>query len=75
MAGGVELGLGLEFVIATHHRGVSQVSGAGEGDTPEAAMLRRIVDVIAVYEHDVIRGRKRAAMTGASGAAGAEADG
>lgn len=41
---------------------VATTDGAGEGDTPEAAMLRRIVDVFAVYERDVIRGRTRAAM-------------
>lgn len=52
----------IEQMAARAGAAVVTTDGAGEGDTPEAAMLRRIVDVFAVYERDVIRGRTRAAM-------------
>ena len=35
---------------------------AGEGDSPEAALMWRLVDAIASYERDLIRGRTRAAL-------------
>jgi len=36
--------------------------GAGEGDSPEAQMLRGIMDVFAQYERAVIRARTKAAL-------------
>jgi DNA invertase Pin-like site-specific DNA recombinase len=36
--------------------------GAGEGDSPEAQMLRGIIDVFAQYERAVIRARTKVAM-------------
>lgn len=36
--------------------------GVGEGDGPEALLLRRMVDAFAEYERALIRGRTRAAL-------------
>lgn len=36
--------------------------GAGEGDGPEAVLMRRMVDAFAEYERALIRGRTRAAL-------------
>lgn len=44
--------------------GVKLVStdGASDGDSPEATMMRRILDVFGAFERDLIRGRTRAAL-------------
>jgi DNA invertase Pin-like site-specific DNA recombinase len=36
--------------------------GASDGDSPEATMMRRILDVFGAFERDLIRGRTRAAL-------------
>lgn len=45
-------------------RGVQLVTadGAGDGDTPEAVLLRRICDAVAEHERAIIRARTRAAL-------------
>jgi len=41
---------------------VAAADGVGNGDTPESAMMRGIVDVFAQYERALIRARTRAAL-------------
>lgn len=41
---------------------VAAADGVGNGDSPEAAMMRGIVDVFAQYERALIRARTRAAL-------------
>jgi DNA invertase Pin-like site-specific DNA recombinase len=41
---------------------VVSADGVGVGDGPEAELLRRIVDAVAVYERGFIRGRTKAAL-------------
>ncbi len=36
--------------------------GAGNGDSPEAVLLRRMIDVFAEYERNIIRARTRVAL-------------
>lgn len=42
--------------------GVQTADGVGEGHTPEAQLMRGIVDVFAQYERAIIRSRTRAAL-------------
>lgn len=41
---------------------VRSADGVGNGDTPEAMLMRRMVDAFAEYERALIRGRTRAAL-------------
>lgn len=41
---------------------VLSACGTGNGDGPEARLMRGVVDLFAEYERDVIRGRTRAAL-------------
>ncbi len=41
---------------------VASADGAGEGDSPEALLMRRICDAFGEYERQVIRARTRAAL-------------
>lgn len=41
---------------------VRSADGVGEGDSPEAQLMRRMVDAFAEYERSVIRARTRAAL-------------
>ena len=52
----------LERLVERQGARVVSADGAGEGDSPEAALMRRLIDAIASYERDLIRGRTRAAL-------------
>lgn len=41
---------------------VETADGAGEGDGPEALLMRRMVDAFAEYERQIIKARTRAAL-------------
>jgi DNA invertase Pin-like site-specific DNA recombinase len=41
---------------------VASADGTGNGDTPEAALLRSMIDAFAAYERALIRSRTRAAL-------------
>ena len=41
---------------------VVSADGAGDGDSPEAVLMRRMVDAFAEYERALIRGRTKAAL-------------
>ena len=41
---------------------VVSADGTGDGDSPEAVLMRRMVDAFAEYERALIRGRTRAAL-------------
>ena len=45
---------------------VVAADGAGEGEGPEALLMRRMVDAFAEYERALIRGRTRAALAAKS---------
>ena len=52
----------LERLAARSGAQVATADGAGEGNSPEAALMRRMVDAFAEYERALIRGRTRAAL-------------
>ena len=52
----------LDRLVEREGRRVLTADGAGNGEGPEAAMLRGILDVFAAYERQVIRARTRAAL-------------
>ena len=52
----------VERLCERHRARVQSADGTGNGDGPEAALLRGIVDVFAAYERAVIRSRTRAAL-------------
>lgn len=52
----------LERLVERQGAQLVSADGAGEGDSPEAALMRRLIDAIASYERDLIRGRTRAAL-------------
>lgn len=52
----------LERLVERQGARLVSADGAGEGDSPEAVLMRRLVDAIASYERDLIRGRTRAAL-------------
>ena len=41
---------------------IETADGVGNGDSPEAQLMRRMIDAFAEYERAVIRGRTRAAL-------------
>ena len=52
----------LERLAARSGAQVATADGAGEGNSAEAALMRRMVDAFAEYERALIRGRTRAAL-------------
>jgi DNA invertase Pin-like site-specific DNA recombinase len=52
----------VERLCERHGARVQSADGTGNGEGPEAALLRGIVDVFAAYERAVIRSRTRAAL-------------
>jgi site-specific DNA recombinase len=57
----VEVGLATRLVERLGAK-VLAADGSGNGDGPEAALLRGVVDVFAQYERAIIRARTRAAL-------------
>lgn len=53
----------LERLVSRDGGRLISADGAGEGDSPEATLLRRILDSMAEYERCLIRGRTKAALT------------
>lgn len=51
-----------EAVIRSAGATLRTVDGASDGDSPEKAMMRGIIDVFAAYERAMIRARTRAAL-------------
>jgi DNA invertase Pin-like site-specific DNA recombinase len=56
----------LERLVERTGAKLMSTDGASDGDSPEATMLRRILDVFASFERDLIRGRTRAIFALAS---------
>jgi site-specific DNA recombinase len=52
----------VERLAEQHGATVQSADGTGDGDGPEAVLMRRIVDAFAEYERLVIRARTRAAL-------------
>jgi DNA invertase Pin-like site-specific DNA recombinase len=52
----------LERLVERAGAKLISTDGASDGDSPEATMLRRILDVFGQFERDLIRGRTRAAL-------------
>ncbi len=52
----------LERLVSRDGSRLVSADGAGEGDSPEATLLRRILDSMAEYERCLIRGRTKAAL-------------
>lgn len=52
----------IESLVARQGAAITSVDGVGEGDGPEALLMRRIVDAMAEYERALIRARTVAAM-------------
>jgi DNA invertase Pin-like site-specific DNA recombinase len=52
----------VERLAERHGARVCTADGMAEGDSPEAPLMRRIVDAFAEYERLVIRTRTRAAL-------------
>ena len=59
----------LERLTARHGAQLISADGVGEGESPEAELMRRMVDAFASYERALIRCRTRAALA-AKGAKG-----
>lgn len=52
----------LERLVERQHGRLVSADGAGEGDSPEAELMRRILDAFGAFEREIIRGRTRAAL-------------
>ena len=52
----------VERLAARKGATVRAANGAGDGDGPEALLMRRMVDAFAEYEREIIRARTRAAL-------------
>jgi len=52
----------VERLVERQGARVMAADGTGNGDSPEAELMRRIVDAFSVYERMVIAGRTRAAL-------------
>jgi len=52
----------LERLVERAGAKLMSTDGASDGDSPEATMLRRILDVFGQFERDLISGRTRAAL-------------
>ncbi|HUR47924.1 MAG TPA: recombinase family protein [Acidimicrobiales bacterium] len=52
----------LERLVLRQGSQLVSADGAGEGDSPEAELMRRMLDIIASYERSLFRGRTRAAL-------------
>ena len=52
----------VERLCERHGARVQSADGAGNGDGPEAALLRTMIDAFAAYERALIRSRTRAAL-------------
>lgn len=52
----------IERMVARHQARVVSADGVGAEDSPEGALMRRIVDAFAEYERAVIRARTKAAL-------------
>jgi len=52
----------VERLAARKGATVRAANGAGDGDGPEAQLMRRMVDAFAEYEREIIRARTRAAL-------------
>lgn len=62
LARDVMIAVQLERLVERQGAQLVSADGAGEGDSPEAALMRRLVDAMSCYERDLIRGRTRAAL-------------
>lgn len=62
LARDVVIAAAVERLAERHGAKVLSANGEGEGDGPEAALLRGIIDVFASYERLVIRARTKAAL-------------
>ena len=51
-----------ERLVARAGAGIVTADGTGNGDTPEALLMRRMVDCFAEYERAIIRARTTAAL-------------
>jgi len=56
------IGAMIEHRVRRKHAAVRSADGIGNGDTPEAGMMRGIVDLFAQYERAVISSRTKAAL-------------
>jgi len=56
------IGAMIENLVQRKHAAVRSADGVGNGDTPEAGMMRGIVDLFAQYERAVIGARTKAAL-------------
>lgn len=52
----------LERTVAGLGARIASADGTGEGDGPEAALMRAITDAFAAYERELLRARTRAAL-------------
>lgn len=52
----------LERLVERHGAQLVTADGTGDGESPEAVLMRRITDAIAEHERAMIRGRTRAAL-------------
>jgi len=52
----------LERLVGRDGGQLVSADGAGDGDTPEATLMRRIIDCMSEYERCLIRGRTKAAL-------------
>ena len=52
----------LERLVERDGAELVSADGASEGNSPEATMMRRILDIFGAFERDLIRARTRAAL-------------
>lgn len=52
----------IERLVARAGASIATSNGAGDGEGPEAQLMRRMVDAFAEYERELIRARTRAAL-------------
>lgn len=62
LARDVYLAAGLERTLAQSGASIVSADGSGNGSTPEAQLMRTILDGMAQYERSLIRARTRAAL-------------